>query len=68
MTTIIGDATEQIKEAFAHPDVSAYSALDQEHPEKYAIHFQKSSMDNLKIQGGEGEEEEDVDKMSIYTQ
>jgi len=69
MTTIIGDATEQIKEAFAHPEISAYSALDQEHPEKYAILFQESSMENLKIQGGgEEEEEEDVDKMSIYTQ
>jgi len=64
MTTIIGDATEQIKDAFAHPDLSAYSALDKEHPEKYAIPFQESTMESLKIQI----DEEEIDKMSIYTQ
>ena len=68
MTTIIGDATEQIKEAFAHPDVSAYSALDKAHPEKYVIPFQESSMENLKIPGDPEDGDDDVDKMSIYTQ
>jgi Zn-dependent M16 (insulinase) family peptidase len=67
MTTIIGDATEHIREAFAHPDLSAYSALDKNHPEKYAIPFQENSMESLKIQY-DPDNDDDIDKMSIYTQ